>query len=247
MADDPKEQLRNFWGVGKPTHAGGGYGWWDKNPHAAHADEGTPVTDGKAATALAESPKSINRVVPSIISEDVTSDASFQRYKQREIIINKRTDFFNQLNRYIGLAATGLGTLTVLSLAAATGVASMIGVSATSVAASALLPLAASALVAIGAHMAISQYVVHMNTDKNTDNTDWYQRRNTELIGKSVAKALAEEGIGATHDAPAKRWSETVNRNTKVSLEKPLELSSWKERESSRASEREKVLHSAAV
>ncbi len=214
---------------------------------AAHADEGTPVTDNKAATALAEVPKNNKKIVPSIISEDVTSEESFQRYKQREIIINKRTDFFNQLNRYIGLAATGLGTLTVLSLAAATGVATMIGVSATSVAGAALLPLAASALAAIGAHLAISQYVVHMNTEKNTDNTDWYQRRNTELIGKSVAKALAEEGIGATHDAPTKRWSESVNRSTKVSLEKPIELSSWKERESARANERETLLHSAAV
>ena len=71
-------------------------------------------------------------------------------------------------------------------------------------------PLAIAAVVSGVATLAVGQYTTRLNTEKNTNNTDWFQKRSSAMIGQEVAKALAEQKGKTTSRADGKSWVEAV-------------------------------------
>lgn len=161
-----------------------------------------------------EAPRAQNSPTKKDNQEDVLSDESFQRYKRREVAVNTQTNFLTTLGGYLNRITMALGGLAALAAAPfipyVGAVITSLSPAAVAASTAAFWPLAIAAVVSGVATLAVGQYTTRLNTEKNTNNTDWYQKRNTAMIGQEVAKALAEQKSKTTSRADGKSWAESV-------------------------------------
>lgn len=197
MGDNPSlgATLRDLFPFGKEYEASKNEASRAAAP--AHAHETKDAKSGEYSSSLCAG------------TDDLLSKEAFERYKHREVSINTKTNFLVTLNGYLGMVTRGLGSLAVLTFAASTPLVNIIpgvGAGAAAAASGALLPIALAALAFGVVTLAIGQYTTRMQTGKNTDNTDWFQRRSAQMIGKEVVRAQRLENEG--HDASCQQgWS----------------------------------------
>ncbi len=144
--------------------------------------------------------------------ENVLSEASFQNYKRREVSVNTQTNFLMTLNGYLNRITMALGGLATLAAAPFIPFVGKVLVTlspaAAAASAAAFWPLMIGAVVFGVATLALGQYTTRLNTEKNTNNTDWFQKRNAAMIGQEVAKALGEQKEKHISRSDGKRWAE---------------------------------------
>jgi hypothetical protein len=164
---------------------------------------------------------------------DLTSKEAFEAYKAREVDINTKANFLRTIGGYMNMITTSLGGMAIGLLAMLTPLKALIPGAVTTLEAigggasimSFFVPIAIAAVVFGVATLAVGQYATRMETARNTDNTDFYTRRGSQIGAKLaapiqaqiqspiLAKAIVEELNNNVARSDGKTWAQAVSEN----------------------------------
>lgn len=201
---------------------------------------------------------------------DLTSKEAFEAYKAREVDISTKSNFLRTVGGYLNMITTSLGGMAIGLLALLTPLKALIpgatqtlaGLGGASGIMAFFIPISIAAVAFGIVTLAVGQYATRMETARQTDNSDFYTRRGSQIGAKLaapiqakiqspiLAKAIVEELNNNAVQTSAVRtdgrtWAQAVRENADNAIAEETAISKRKQDQSWGDSTRENQIDAA--